>query len=94
MMSDRSCDWLNQRLRDLEQARDSRRAERHEWACFAAHQAAEKAVKDRQDVLKIGYFGSYARGDWGVESDLDLIIIVENCGQSFLRHSTGWDITD
>ena len=44
-MSDCPFDWLNQGLRDLEQAKDSRRAERHEWACFAAHQAAEKAVK-------------------------------------------------
>ncbi|WP_211230153.1 HEPN domain-containing protein [Desulfovirgula thermocuniculi] len=32
-------------MRDLEQAEDSRRAGRHEWACFAAQQAAEKAVK-------------------------------------------------
>ena len=44
-MTDRSRDWLRQALRDLEQAEDSRRAGRHEWACFAAHQAAEKAVK-------------------------------------------------
>jgi len=44
-MVNRSRDWLNQALRDLEQAEDSRRAGRHEWACFAAHQAAEKAVK-------------------------------------------------
>ena len=44
-MSDRSFDWLNQGLRDLEQAKDSRRAERHEWGWFAAHQSAEKAVK-------------------------------------------------
>jgi HEPN domain-containing protein len=29
----------------MEQARDSRSADRHEWACFAAQQAAEKAVK-------------------------------------------------
>lgn len=29
----------------MEQAEDSRRAGRHEWACFAAHQGAEKAVK-------------------------------------------------
>jgi len=29
----------------LEQARHSREAGRHEWACFAAQQAAEKAVK-------------------------------------------------
>lgn len=44
-MVDRSRDWLAQAQRDLEQAEDSRRAGRHEWACFAAHQAAEKAVK-------------------------------------------------
>lgn len=44
-MPNRSEDWMRQSLRDLEQARDSRDAERHEWACFAAHQAAEKALK-------------------------------------------------
>jgi HEPN domain-containing protein len=44
-MANRSRDWLNQAVRDLEQAEDSRRAARHEWACFAAQQAAEKAVK-------------------------------------------------
>jgi HEPN domain-containing protein len=41
----RAFDWFRQAERDLEQAEDSRRAGRHEWACFAAHQAAEKAVK-------------------------------------------------
>ena len=44
-MPNRAGDWLSQALRDLEQARDSKEAGRHEWACFAAHQAAEKAVK-------------------------------------------------
>ena len=44
-MPNRSRDWLNQAVRDLEQAEDSRKAGRHEWACFAAQQAAEKAVK-------------------------------------------------
>lgn len=44
-MPNRSFDWLNQGLRDLEQAKDSRLAGRHEWACFASHQAAEKAIK-------------------------------------------------
>jgi HEPN domain-containing protein len=44
-MANRSFDWLNQAIRDLEQAASSRDAERHEWACFASHQAAEKAVK-------------------------------------------------
>lgn len=44
-MGQRAMDWLRQAERDLEQAEDSRRAGRHEWACFAAQQAAEKAVK-------------------------------------------------
>ena len=44
-MPNRAPDWLRQARRDLEQAEDSRRAGRHEWACFAAHQAAEKAAK-------------------------------------------------
>jgi HEPN domain-containing protein len=44
-MPDRSQDWLKQAERDLEQAVASRADGRHEWACFAAHQAAEKAVK-------------------------------------------------
>ena len=44
-MTNRAFDWLAQAERDLEQAEDSQRANRHEWACFAAHQSAEKAVK-------------------------------------------------
>ena len=44
-MPGRSKDWFSQAERDLEQAEDSQRAARHEWACFAAHQEAEKAVK-------------------------------------------------
>lgn len=44
-MANRARDWFSQAARDLEQAEDSRRAGRHEWACFASHQAAEKAVK-------------------------------------------------
>ena len=44
-LADRSTDWLEQALRDLEQAAESMRSGRHEWACFAAHQAVEKALK-------------------------------------------------
>src|SRR5450756_645313 len=33
--------------------------------------AALKA--SRSDVVRVGYFGSYARGDWGVGSDLCLL---------------------
>lgn len=44
-MANRAHDWLKQAARDLEQAQDCRTAGRHEWACFVAQQAAEKAVK-------------------------------------------------
>jgi len=44
-MAFRARDWFKQAVRDLEQAEDSRRANRHEWACFAAHQAGERALK-------------------------------------------------
>lgn len=41
----RSGDWLAQAERDLAQAEVSRQQGHHEWACFAAQQAAEKAVE-------------------------------------------------
>ncbi len=44
-MPNRFRDWFRQAERDLEQARDSQRAGRDEWACFAAQQAGEKAAK-------------------------------------------------
>ena len=44
-MPNRAYDWFNQATRDLEQAESSQQAGRHEWASFAAQQAAEKAVK-------------------------------------------------
>lgn len=45
VMPNRGHDWFSQAERDLDQAGDSQRAGRHEWTCFAAQQAAEKAVK-------------------------------------------------
>jgi len=44
-MAERSRDWLRQAEVDLRQARSSRESGFHEWAAFAAHQAAEKAIK-------------------------------------------------
>lgn len=44
-MPGRSRDWLKQAAHDLEQARASQRDGRHDWACFAAQQAAENAAK-------------------------------------------------
>jgi len=52
---------------------------------------AAQVARDRPDVLKIGYFGSFARGDWGVGSDLDLVIIVDKSGKPFELRATEWD---
>ena len=41
----RSKDWLHQAAADLAQAQLSAEAGHHEWACFACHQAVEKALK-------------------------------------------------
>ena len=45
VVANRAKDWFVQAERDLEQAQSSRAEGRHEWACFAAQQSAEKAVK-------------------------------------------------
>lgn len=37
---------------------------------------ADGLVAKRGDVVKLGYFGSYAKGDWSVGSDLDLVIVL------------------
>ena len=44
-MVERSKDWLDQARRDLAQAKASPRDGFYEWACFAAQQASDKALK-------------------------------------------------
>lgn len=42
---ERSADWMDQAQGDLAHARHDLSAEFYDWACFSAHQAAEKAAK-------------------------------------------------
>ena len=44
-------------------------------------------------MTAVGYFGSYARGDWGVGSDLDLVVIVDDSPEPFERRAARWDAT-
>ena len=52
------------------------------WPSRAAVQAAvvrwarDAANRDRS-IRRVGYFGSCARGDWGVGSDVDLILVYD-----------------
>ena len=56
-MVSRARDWLRQALRDLEHAKRSAELGDYEWACFAAQQAAEKAVKALYQELGIEVWG-------------------------------------
>ena len=64
-------------------------------------QAVDRAVRrwavemgqKRPEVLQIGYIGSYARGDWGVGSDLDAFILVEQSNIPFAQRTAEWDTT-
>lgn len=55
---------------------------------------AKRIIQERKDIYGIGYFGSYARGDWGVGSDLDLVIVIEKSEQPFVKRAIEFDITD
>ena len=59
----------------------------------ALSELAERAVATRSDLVRVGYFGSYARGDWGVGSDLDVIIVVRASAIPFIRRAAEWDLT-
>ena len=39
----------------------------------AVRRWAREAAEEQKGVVRIGYFGSYATGDWGVGSDVDFI---------------------
>jgi HEPN domain-containing protein len=50
-MASRAADWLRQAEADLALGRHAARGGHHEWACFAAQQAAEKAAKAAHEAL-------------------------------------------
>jgi predicted nucleotidyltransferase len=69
------------------------------WPDLRTVQAAVKtwasAISQRYpEILSIAYIGSYARGDWGVGSDLDLIVILEDSGEPPWRRGLDWDLSD
>jgi predicted nucleotidyltransferase len=46
------------------------------------------------ELVRAGYFGSYARGDNGVGSDLDIVAIVSTASTPFAERSLGWDLLE
>lgn len=67
------------------------------WPDFKAVDGAARAwaqaeVRRHHDILRVGYFGSYARGDWGVGSDLDLLVITTVSKRPFWERSLDFDL--
>lgn len=46
---------------------------------------------NQDNIVALGYFGSYARGDAGFGSDLDVVIIVTESDLPFERRASVWD---
>jgi predicted nucleotidyltransferase len=65
-----------------------------ETVLAAARRWAERQASARPEVVAIGCFGSCARGDWGVGSDLDLIAIVRQSGEPFERRGSSWSLEE
>jgi predicted nucleotidyltransferase len=55
--------------------------------------AAQVGARDER-VLRVGYFGSYARGNWGVGSDVDLVVIVAQAAEPLERRALAYDASD
>ncbi len=53
---------------------------------------ARAEAAHRPEVVRLGYFGSYARGDWGPGSDLDIVAVVRASDAPFERRAVAWDV--
>jgi predicted nucleotidyltransferase len=67
------------------------------WPDRAAVDAAVRALVARwvsahPELRRAGYFGSYARDDWGVGSDVDLVAVVERSTRPFAERALDFDL--
>jgi len=56
-----------------------------------AERWAQQQAADQSDLLAVGVFGSYGRGDAGVGSDLDLVLVLESCELPIWERLRRWD---
>lgn len=63
-----------------------------EAVLHAVRSWAEQTASQHPELLRIGLFGSYARGDWGVGSDIDLVVIVRQAETPFIERGRAYNI--
>jgi len=52
---------------------------------------AVQVAADHPDLERVALFGSYGRGDAGVGSDLDLLLILQRCDEPIWNRLRRWD---
>jgi HEPN domain-containing protein len=86
-VAERSQDWLRQAEWDLGHARHSLDAGDYDWAAFASHQAAEKAIKALFQKLHMDAWGhtlSLLFGSLPAEAQPDEAVI--DCAKELDKH--------
>ena len=63
-----------------------------ETVVTAARKWAAAEANHRPELVRLGFFGSYATGNWGVGSDLDLVAVVNSSDRPFIRRSLDWNL--
>jgi predicted nucleotidyltransferase len=57
----------------------------------ALREWAQTLAEQHPEILRLGYIGSYARGGWGVGSDVDVLLIVAQANLPFDQRAAAWD---
>jgi uncharacterized protein len=53
---------------------------------------AEVVAKPNRNIVRVGYIGSYAKGDWGVGSDIDVVLVLRESVKTFAQRSASFDL--
>ena len=51
----------------------------------------EKQIATHPEIIQLGYFGSLAKDNWGVGSDIDLIAIIKDSSMPFEKRPIAWN---
>ena len=60
----------------------------------ALHHWVQAVMRADERVLRVGYTGSLAAGEWGFGSDIDLIVILHTAQEPWLERGRRFDATD